>query len=129
MISITLTKRSSEFLREVGSYRVAITATVSVGVSPNIFVMQRIRDFTANKFEDNFAAVATPAQLEDIPEVNNMTESSFYRTNSIELVARTAEYLAEIVASIFNEVQNLVDDLKALEGNATTTTHVFESIE
>lgn len=116
-------------MREVGSYRVAIAATASVGVSPNIFVMQRIRDFTANKFEDNFAAVATPAQLEDIPEVNNMTESSFYRTNSIELVARTAEYLAEIVASIFNEVQNLVDDLKALEGNATTTTHVFESIE
>lgn len=106
-----------------------ISATSSVGVTPNIFIMQRIRDFSANKFEDNFAAVCTPAQLEDIPEINNMTESSFYRTNTIELVARTAEYLAEIVESIFNEVQNLVDDLKALEETVATTTHVFSSIE
>lgn len=129
MISITLLKKGSEFYKEVGSYRVAISVVSSVGTTPNIFVMQRTRDFVTNSFEDNFVAVSTPTQLEEVPELNNMTESSFYRTYKIELIARTAEYMSEIVDSIFHEVQNLVDDLRALESIKVVTTHVFESIE
>lgn len=127
MISITLLKKSSEYFKEVASYRVAISVTGTEGVTPNIFVMQRTHDFVNNKFEDNFVAIATPAQLEDIPELTNMSDSSFYRTYKIELIARTADYLNEIVESVFYEVQKLVDDLRALQSISLITTHTFES--
>lgn len=86
-----------------------------------IFVKQRIRNFALDyapetlNYEDTFVAVCTPTQLEDFPVNSPVHGSSYFRTNTVELVDPTAEGLDKIFQSLIYEVKKLVVDLTDLD--------------
>jgi hypothetical protein len=113
--SIKLSKSSTIELPDIFSYKLVVKAVQPQGMSSKIFVNQRTRNFAKGLFEDTFVAVCTPVQLEDFSEDSPSEDSSYYRTDSIELVTRTPELLSEIFESLKYEVKKLVTDLEALD--------------
>lgn len=114
MTRIILSKRFSKVTESLTSYRLSVEATSSEDIVKSIFIKQRSRNPITNQIEDTFVAVATPAQLEDIPENAPPQNSSFFRTNQIDLVAETPEYLDSVFKDILAEVQKLIADSDAM---------------
>ena len=79
--------------------------------------------------DDTFVAVCTPVQLEDFPEDSPEEGSSFYRTNRIELVGRTPEYLQTVFDSLVYEVKKLALDLDQLDLLTDAETYTISSDE
>jgi hypothetical protein len=98
-------------------------------MSDKIFVNQRIRNFAKERFDDTFVAVCTPVQLEDFPEDSPEEGSSFYRTNRIELIGRTPEYLQTVFESLVYEVKKLTLDLDQLDSLTAAETYTISSGE
>lgn len=113
--SIQIIKRSTVKIPELSSYKLVIEAVNPVGMTDKIFVKQRIQNFAKNKLDDTFVAVASPTQLEDFEEDAPAEGSSFFRTNTIELVAYTTELLQEIVDSLIYETKKLLVDLDSMD--------------
>jgi hypothetical protein len=114
--SIQLAKRSTIPVPDIFSYKLTVDAVNAEDMPDKIFVKQRIRNFARGVFEDDFVAVCTPVQLEDFPEDSpEEGGSSYYRTNSIELVMRTPEELQNVFDSLLWEVKKLVSDLSDIE--------------
>jgi len=80
----------------------------------NVFVKQRIRDLVNNNFDDVFAAVCTPAQLEDFDDDAPKQGASYFRTYTVDIVSRNSAYLEDVFQSILAELQKLADDYAAL---------------
>jgi len=113
--TIQLIKRSSVEVPEIYSIKLAVEAVNAQDMSPKIFIKQRIRNFARDRFDDIFVAVCTPTQLEDFPEDAPREDSSYFRTDSIELVGRTAEMVQEVFNSLLYEVKKLVVDLNDMD--------------
>jgi hypothetical protein len=113
--SIQLAKRSTIPIPDIFSYKLTVDAVNAEDMPDKIFVKQRIRNFAKGVFDDSFVAVCTPVQLEDFPEDAPQEGSSYYRTNSIELVMRTPEELQNVFDSLLWEVKKLVSDLSDIE--------------
>lgn len=114
--SIQLAKRSTIPVPDIFSYKLTVDAVNAEDMPDKIFVKQRIRNFARGVFEDTFVAVCTPVQLEDFPEDSpEEGGSSYYRTNSIELIMRTPEELQNVFDSLLWEVKKLVSDLTDIE--------------
>lgn len=106
--------------------------TAAEGISKYPFVKQRIRNFIKYTFEDEFAAVCTPAQLEDF-DVNSPSSetTSYFRVDKIDIQSRNAAYLEDVFNSILRELQKLVDDYESLndlqpDGIYTITANTIE---
>jgi hypothetical protein len=84
-------------------------------MSDKVFVKQRVRNFAKDSIDDTFVAVCTPVQLEDFEEDAPGEGSSYFRSNTIELIGRTPEYLTEVFDSLMYEVKKLVIDLTDLD--------------
>jgi hypothetical protein len=113
--SIQLSKRSTVYVPDISSLKLVVETINPVGLSGKIFVNQRIRNFAKNTFDDVFAAVCTPTQLEDFPEDSPVAGSGYYRTNRIELVCRTPEQLQSVFDSLLYETKKLVVDLTDMD--------------
>ena len=113
--SIQLSKRSTVEVPGLSSFKLVVEAINAQDMTNKIFVNQRIHDFAKESVEDYFVAVATPTQLEDFPENSPVAGSSYYRTNRIELIGRTPEYMQEVFETLLFEVKKLVIDLSDLE--------------
>ena len=113
--SIHISKRSTSALPDISSYKLEVLATNAENMPDKIFVKQRVRNFARGGSEDFFVAVCTPAQLEDFAEDSPDGTTSFFRTNTIDLVARTAEELQAVFDSLLYETKKLVVDLTDLE--------------
>lgn len=98
-------------------------------MSDKIFVKQRIRNFAKGVFDDTFVAVCTPAQLEDFEEDAPGEGTSYYRTNTIELIARTAEEMQAVFNSLVYETKKLVVDLSDLENLSSAEVYVINAID
>lgn len=94
-----------------------------------IFVNQRIRNFAKGDFEDTFVAVCTPTQLEDFLEDSPGEGTSYYRTNSIRLIARTAEELRAVFESLVYEVKKLVVDLTDLDSLSEAEVYTISALD
>lgn len=114
MASLTLLRRSTEYNDTLQSYRMVLEITKAESISKYVFVNQRIKNFQANTFEDVFAAVATPAQLEDFDVNSPSAGTSFFRTSKVDIVSRNLAYLEDVFTSIVLELQKLTDDTAAL---------------
>ena len=121
--SIQLVRRSTIELPNISSYKLTVQAVNPEDMSSKIFVKQRIRNFAKESVDDVFVAVCTPTQLEDFEEDAPGEGSSYFRTDTIELVARTPEVLMEIFDSLVYETKKLVVDLTDLE--TLSTSEVF----
>jgi hypothetical protein len=126
MAQITLTRKASSFDEDSGSYRFQLEATSSQGMPKEIFVKQRIyKAGTTSGTEDFFAAICTPEQLESLPVGAPELTIGFYRSDKIDVVARTPEMLATIFQDILKEVQNLIEDVEILEDLADEDTYTI----
>lgn len=114
MITLNLVRKSTDFDPIASSYKLILEVNSAQDITPKIFVNQRFKNLSNNVFEDIFAAVATPAQLEDFDEDSPAAGTSYYRTNKIEILSRNADYLEDVYDDIVWQVQKLVDDMKAL---------------
>ena len=122
MAKIVLQRKSTALNPDNQSYRLVLEAVSSENITRNIFVNQRIRSFINNNSEDVFAAVATPAQLEDFGVDAPREGSSYFLINKIDIISRNAEYLEDIYEDIKSQVQKLVGDVEALENLTTDET-------
>jgi len=113
--SIQLIRRSTVEVPYISSYKLVVETLNPVGMSGKIFINQRIRNFAKDTFDDTFVAVCTPTQIEDLQEDSPGEGTSYYRTNRIELIARTAESLQTVFDSLVYETKKLVVDLNDLE--------------
>jgi hypothetical protein len=114
-ISIQISKRSTVEVPEISSYKLVVEAINAQNMPDKIFVNQRIRNFAKLQSEDFFVAVCTPTQLEDFFEDSPSGDTTYYRTNRVELIGRTAEMVQDVFESLLYEVKKLVVDLSDLE--------------
>jgi len=114
MAQLTLLRKSTVHDASLNAYRMVLEITAAEGMSKYAFVNQRIKDFIKNTFDDQFAAVCTPAQLEDLDMNSPAAGTSYYRTYQIDVQSRNAAYLEEVFQSIVRELQKLVSDYEAL---------------
>jgi hypothetical protein len=128
-ISIQISKKSAVFVPDIGSYRLVIETVNPQNISGKVFINQRVRNFAKDKFEDTFVAVCTPTQLEDLQEDSPDESTSYYRTNKIDLVARTPELLQTVFDSILFEVKKLVIDLSDLEKLTDAEVYLIDAYE
>jgi hypothetical protein len=115
MFKINLLKKATSYDTAAGSHRITLEVISTENIPRHVFIKQRIRNFIINNFDDVFAAVATPAQLEDFDEDAPKDGSSYFRSASIDLVHRNPEYLEEVYHSILQELQKLANDIAALQ--------------
>lgn len=117
MATLKITRRSTVRDDSNQSYRLTLEASEPNGITKYVFVKQRIRNFQLNTFEDVFAAVATPAQLEDFADETNLggqQDTTYFRSDKIDIVSRNVAYLDEVFNSIMFEVDKLLKDVAAL---------------
>ena len=127
--SIQISKRSTIYIPDISSFKLVVETLNAENMSDKIFVNQRIRNFAKEQFDDTFVAVCTPVQLEDFAEDSPEEDTSFYRTNSIELIGRTPEYLQTVFESLVYEVKKLVLDLEQLDSLSEAEIYTITSEE
>lgn len=113
--SIQISRRYVDTNRELSSYRLYVTAINAQEMTNKVFIKQRIVNFSKGTTDDVFAGVCTPSQLEDLGEDAPLAGTSFFRSNSVDLIATTSEELKNLLDSVVYEVKKLVDDLAALD--------------
>ncbi len=113
--SIKIVKKSTVELPDISSYKLVVQAIEPVEMPGKVFIKQRIRNFAKEVTDDIFVGVCTPTQLEDFDEDAPAEGTSFFRADTIELVARTPEVIQEVFDSLVYEVKKLVVDLTDLE--------------
>lgn len=114
MAKINLLRKASSFDEKTTSYRLVLEIISTEDISKYVFVKQRIRNHAKNTFEDVFAAIATPNQLEDL-EINSPgADSSFFLSNQVEIVTRNADFLEQVFDDIVSSLQRLVLDTESL---------------
>ena len=126
--SIQIVKQSTIELPGISSYKLVVSTTNAQNMPNKIFVKQRARNFAKDLIDDTFVAVCTPTQLEDFEEDAPGEGSSYFRTNTIELVGRTPEYLTEVFDSLLYETQKLVIDLTDLDSLSTAQVYNINAI-
>jgi hypothetical protein len=126
--SIQISKQSVVEVPDISSYRLVVNTLNPIGMSGKIFVKQRIRNFAKDTFDDTFVAVCTPTQLEDFEEDSPGHGTSYYRTDRIDLVARTPEALQTIFDSLLYETKKLVVDLTDLDNLSEATVYNVSAI-
>lgn len=113
--SIQISKRSTIAVPDISSYKLVVEAINAQNMPNKIFVKQRINNFSKGTIDDIFVAVATPTQLEDFNEDSPEEGTSYFRTASIEIVARTPEMLQTFFDSLLFETKKLVIDLTDMD--------------
>lgn len=113
--AIQIFRQSTVWVPHLQSYKLVVEAINPENMPSEIFIKQRLKNFAQDSFDDNFVAVCTPVQLEDLPVAAPDAGSSFYRVSKIELVGRLPEAIDKVFDSLIYEVQKLVQDLNALD--------------
>lgn len=115
MVKLTLNRRTTKWRPDITSYSMILDILAAENAPKEVFIMKRTKNFVNDQFEDVFAAVATPVQLEDFPIGAPDANSSYYRVSSVELIARTAEGMNAIFDSMIYELNKLSLDIDALK--------------
>lgn len=103
------------------SYSMELTVTAAEDITAAIFVKQRFGDDASS---DVFAAIATPEQLETLPDTAPELTTSYFRSDTIQITALNHATLVAIYASILEEVQLLIANLNSLDTAETPATTV-----
>ena len=91
-------------------YGMDLTVTAADNMPKQVFVKQR---FAID--DDAFAAVASSAQMEDLPVDEPNGDTSYFRSDSVSLVASNQATLEDIYSMVVLEIQQLVANLDALD--------------
>jgi hypothetical protein len=118
--SITIAKASTVYIENLSSYRMTLQVTAASGIVSTVFVKERHYTIPGTT-TDFFVAVATPTQLEDFPTYKPVETIGFFLDSQIDLVARTAEELDNILQEILQEVNKLCTDVDVLNNSLLPT--------
>lgn len=127
MKSLTLSCTGIVRVTETGPYKLAMTVTVANGISRAIFVKQRVRT-VENSTTDNFVAVASSTQLEDLAELSPSPDTSYYRDYTFEIVGENPDYLDWVRQNVLSEAQNLLNNENALAANYGTSVYTLTAV-
>ena len=127
MARINLVRKSSSFDPKEGSYSITLEVMSTENINKNVFIKQRLRDFVANNFDDVFVAVATPAYMEDLDIGAPSADTSYFRTDNIQLISRNPDYLEQVFESILKELQKLLNDTASLDALSTDGIYSIEA--
>ena len=104
----------------VHAYGMTLTVTSADDMPTEVFVKQRL---SADGTQDQFAAIASPAQLEDLLANEPSGDTSYYRSSTVSFVVANPARLEEIYNQVVAEVQALVYNLNILDLNVTPDTN------
>lgn len=115
MKTITLTRRTVKDNPTLPtSYLLEIEVISAQDITKDVFVKQRLRNID-NTHTDVFAAICTPALLEELEVDNPSAGTSYFRTSKIQLVGANESYLDELFNTILGEVQVLVQNAEVFD--------------
>ena len=126
-LEVRYSKQEEEHQRQ--SYDLKVEVLNAVDVSSKIFVFQRsvlsVMDADANREMDQFVNIASPVDLEETPEDSPdlSNDMPYFRKASVTLRFRSMIELEETMEAIAEDIQELVDALKAAE-----TLQVMETV-
>lgn len=121
MVKITLNRSTTKWQPDLSSYSMRVEVASTENIVREVFIMQRLKSFVSDQFEDVFAAVATPAQLEDLPVGAPGADTSYFRVSSVDLVVRTAEGMDAVFESLVYEINKLCKDMEVLQNDLKDT--------
>jgi hypothetical protein len=121
MVKITINRTTTKWQPDLSSYSLRVDVASTENIVREVFVMQRLKSFVSDQFEDVFAAVATPAQLEDLPANAPGKDTSYFRKSSVELVVRTLEGMNAVFDSLVYELNKLCLDIDVLQNDLKDT--------
>ena len=112
MRSVSISRQKSATCRQ-GNYRVDLTINTANNITPYLFVKQRIIR-PDGSVDEQFAAVASPMQIEEIAQ-QAPDNSSYFRDDKVSLVSSDSDYLAQIVNDILADIQLTIIQLDELD--------------
>ena len=120
-ISLTVQSAASD---KPGAYRTDITITGSDTITQYLFVKERIvrPDGTV---DDTFAAVASPEQIEDIPQQAPEPPSTFFRDNQVSFISGDPNRLNDVVNEVLSDLQLTVQQATDLQTFTTSTNYTI----
>lgn len=97
---------------------------VGYDISSNVFAIEVFpKSADPTLYNYRFSHVCSPAELIEFPE-NEPLDSSYFRTDSIELIFDTDALVPHVVNNMKHDVKHLVDEFNALEEIEPDTTSV-----
>ena len=114
MKTLQLLRRSVKLISGSPSYAMDCEITASQNITKNVFVKLRMRN-TDQTFRDQFYAVATPAQLEQLHELTPADGSVLFRINKMRLINTDLNRLEADFQSLLGELQQLCDFTEILD--------------
>jgi hypothetical protein len=116
-VSLTVRYYRNEIVANLQSYDLRVVVESAVDMPEKIFVLQRIPGPPGGEDEDKFQCIADPVDLEEIPEDSPDlgNEMPYFRVQEITIRFRSMETLEEVRQLIAEDLQALVNSLKAAE--------------
>jgi hypothetical protein len=121
MATLSIQRNAPVYNSTLSSYTMTLSVVSNEDIIPYVFVKQRLSALDKNSFDDVFAAIATPAQLEELGKQAPNEFSSYFLDSSVTLIARTAEYMDWLYNEILAELNKLVLDYSLLATYANET--------
>jgi len=113
MLRLNLNKKTVTYRANLSAYSMVLEITSSQDIEKEVFVKQKLVNFTNDTPDEFFVAVCSPVQMSDLPINIPTAYSSYFRVSKVELIAGTQEELQAIFNSITFELQKLIVDLEA----------------
>lgn len=101
------------------AYTTTVEISSSESIPKEVFIKKRTINFVNDSNNDVFVAVATPAQIEDLPVDNPEKGSSYFRTYKTELIGKTIEEVDAILRSMVAELNKLTLDMETIMSSLT----------
>ena len=120
-MNILLSVQSAQSERP-GAYRTDITINSAQDITKFLFVKERIVRPTG-EIDDSFAAVASPAEVEELPESAPESPSKYFRDNTVSLVSSDISELHSVVSSILAELGRTVKQWSDLQTFTSSITY------
>jgi hypothetical protein len=127
MKKLTITRKGVRQNADSSAFVLTLEVISSEGITKNVFVKQRLRTID-NGVNDVFVAVASPTQIEDLPEGAPVDEATYFRTNKVDIISQNPTYLEEVFDDILQETQSLVDDVTSVEVLQKEGTYTVEAM-
>lgn len=122
MLSITLTQSNAQSTRP-GNYLVTLAITSAESITSFLFVKKRIIRPDGSS-DDTFVTVASPAQIEDIPQQVPGPDDPYWRDDTITLVSSDPDLLNDVISEITEDIQlTLIEatDLQTISSSQVIT--------
>ena len=96
------------------TYTMSLAVSTTTNMPAEVFVFQRCTKYDGTTV-DEFAAVATPTQLEELEVGCPGAGTSYFRMGSVQLTSQSAQELLSVYRQLLQQVNQLCADMDALD--------------